>query len=113
MDAIVQIEEVEERESQILQIMPALPGWEAIWSTVDEPAEGQPGYITEAVVCWALVEAPDGHTFVTAMAPDLESSELKLIIETPYFLGYASPTYSPNWIQSASNRRTRISSDQG
>ena len=96
----------EEKEPQILQIMPAQPGWEAVWGSIEEPEKGEPGYFTEPVVCWALVEASDGRRFVTAMAPDLESSELKMMIETGNFLGYANPGYSPNWMKLASNRRT-------
>lgn len=96
----------EEKEPQILQIMPAQPGWEAAWGSIEEPAQGEPGYFTEPVVCWALVEASDGRRFVTAMAPDLESSELKMMLETDDFLGYANPGFTPNWMKLASNKRT-------
>jgi len=100
------MEQIEEKELHILQIMPALPGWEAVWGNLEEPEKGEPGYFTEPVVCWALVEASDGRRFVTAMAPDLESSELKLMFDMGNFLGYATPSYSPNWVKLASNRRT-------
>ena len=80
----------EEKEPHILQIIPAQPGWEAVWGSIEEPEKGEPGYFTEPVVCWALVEASDGRRFVTAMAPDLESSELKMMLETGDFLGYAN-----------------------
>ena len=96
----------EEKDPQILQIMPAQPGWEAVWSSIAEPEKGEPGYFTEPVVCWALVEASDGRRFVTAMAPDLESSELKMMLDTGNFLGYANPSSSSNWMKLASNRRT-------
>ncbi|MBV9227952.1 MAG: hypothetical protein JOZ18_01470 [Chloroflexi bacterium] len=95
-----------EKELRIIQIMPALPGWEAVWGDIEEPQRGKPGYYTETVICWALVEASDGRRFVTAMMPDLHSSELKLTLETDYFLGYATPTYTPDWMMIASNRRT-------
>ena len=95
----------EEREPHILQIMPALPGWQAVWGDIEEPEKGQPGYRTETVVCWALVEASDGRRYVTAMMPDLESSELKLTHEAGNFLGYASPNFAPNWMTMASDRR--------
>jgi hypothetical protein len=101
-----QIEEREVKELTILQIMPALPGWGAVWGTKEEPEKGHPGYFTEPVVCWALVEASDGHRFVTAMAPDLETSELKLMLDQGNFLGYATPTYSLDWTQLASSKRT-------
>lgn len=100
-----QIEATEENELTILQIMPALPGWAAVWGTTQEPEQGEPGFFTEPVVCWALVEASDGHRFVTAMAPDLETSELKLMIERGNFLGYATPTYNLDWMQLASKKR--------
>ena len=99
------IEEHETKELTILQIMPALPGWGAVWGTQEEPKQGEPGYITEPVVCWALVEASDGHRFVAAMAPDLETSELKLMHDMGNFLGYATQTYSLDWMQRASDKR--------
>jgi hypothetical protein len=71
----------------------------------EEPEQGKLGYFTEPVVCWVLVEASDGHRFVTAMAPDLETSELKLMLGIGNFLGYATPTSSPDWMQLASNKR--------
>ena len=100
------IEEDEEKALTIVQIMPALPGWGAVWGNIQEPAEGEPGYFTEPVVCWALVEARDGRRFVTAMAPDLETSELKLMLDMGNFLGYATPSYSLDWMQRASEKRT-------
>ena len=99
------INEPEAENLTILQILPALPGWGAVWGTREEPGQGEPGYFTEPVVCWALVEASDGHRFVTAMAPDLETSELKLMLDMGNFLGYSTPTYTLNWMQRASNKR--------
>ncbi len=96
---------IEEEEPEIIQIMPALPGWKAVWGDVEEPEKGQLGYRTETVVCWALVEASDGRRYVTAMLPDVESSELKLPLEMGNFLGYATPSYSPDWVQLASDKR--------
>ena len=95
----------EDKELEILQIMPALPGWEAVWGDAEEPEKGKLGYRTETVVCWALVETSDGRRYVTAMLPDLESSELKLPLEMGNFLGYATPNYSPDWVRLASDRR--------
>jgi hypothetical protein len=100
------MELIEEQDPHILQIMPALPGWEAVWGDVEEPEKGEPGYFTEPVVCWALVEESDSRRFVTAMAPDLESSELKLVLDMGNFLGYATPSYSPNWVTLASSKRS-------
>jgi len=105
-------EELQAEEFTILQIMPALPGWAAVWGTNEEPAQGDPGYFTEPVVCWALVESSAGHRFVTAMAPDLETSELKLMLDLGNFLGYATPTYSLDWMKLASNKRDEHQSSQ-
>ena len=104
-----ELEPIAERETTeltIVQVIPAQPGWGAVWGRKEEPEQGEPGYFTEPIVCWALVEASDGHRFVTAMAPDLETSELKLMLDMGNFLGYATPTYSLDWKQLASNRRT-------
>ena len=100
-----QAEEHETKELTVLQLIPALPGWGAVWGTREEPEQGEPGYFTEPVVCWALVETSDGHRFVTAMAPDLETSELKLMLDMGNFLGYATPSYTLDWMQRASNKR--------
>lgn len=102
-----QVEVPEEQELTILQIMPALPGWGAVWGIREEPEKGEAGFFTEPIVCWALVEASDGRRFVTAMAPDLETSELRLMFDRGNFLGYATPTYSLDWMQLASDRRSK------
>lgn len=94
----------EEKQAKILQIMPAPPGWEAVWGDVHAPAEGKPGISTELVACWALVEVGE-RRFVTAVLPDLESGELKLLVETEYFLGYRYPTEPTDWARRASARR--------
>ncbi|GAC1459467.1 MAG: hypothetical protein PVS3B3_00930 [Ktedonobacteraceae bacterium] len=110
-----QIEELtssEEKEPLILQLIPAQPGWEAVRGDIEEPEKGEPGYYTEPIVCWALVEASDGRRFVTAMMPDLESSELKMTLETGNFLGYGNPSYSPNWMKLASHQRTERNSSK-
>ncbi|GCE28495.1 hypothetical protein KDA_39790 [Dictyobacter alpinus] len=106
VEAIQPVEAHKDEELTILQIMPALPGWGAVWGNTQEPAMSEPGFFTEQVVCWALVEASDGRRFVTAMAPDLETSELKLMLDMGNFLGYSSPTYALNWMQRASDKRT-------
>ncbi len=105
VDSMEQIEESNEQELTILQIMPALPGWAAVWGNNEAPAKDEPGYFTEPVVCWALVETSNGHRFVTAMAPDLDTSELKLMLDMGNFLGYATPNYTLDWVKLASNKR--------
>ncbi|GHO55849.1 hypothetical protein [Ktedonobacter robiniae] len=108
MEPIRELEgaELETENLTIVQIMPALPGWGAVWGTIEEPEQGEPGYFTEPVVCWALVEASDGHRFVAAMAPDLETSKLKLMLDSGNFLGYSTPTYALDWMKLASTKRT-------
>jgi hypothetical protein len=95
----------EEKQAKILQIMPVPPGWEAVWGDVNAPEEGEPGFTTELIACWALVEVGE-RRFVTALLPDLESGELKLLIEAEYFLGYRYPTEPTNWAQRATKRRS-------
>ncbi|MGZ3609077.1 MAG: hypothetical protein ACXWPS_02710 [Ktedonobacteraceae bacterium] len=43
---------------------------------------------------------------MTAIAPDLDTSELKLMLDMGNFLGYATPTYTLDWLQLASTKRT-------
>lgn len=38
---------------EIFQIIPATSGWEAVYS---EPFESGPFYISQLLVCWAVVE---------------------------------------------------------
>ena len=95
----------EEKEAKILQIMPVPPGWEAVWGDVNAPEEGEPGFTTELIACWALVEVGE-RRFVTALLPDLESGELKFLIESEYFLGYRYPSEPTNWGQRAVLRRS-------
>jgi hypothetical protein len=97
----------EEKEAKIIQIMPVPPGWEAVWGHVKDPEEDEPGFSTELVACWALVEVGE-RRFVTALLPDLESGELKLLVETEYFLGYRYPTEPTNWERRATARRRSI-----
>src|SRR5947209_13889526 len=97
----------EEKEAKILQIMPVPPGWEAVWGLTQDPEEGLPGFTTELIACWALVEVGE-RRFVTALLPDLESGELKLLVETEYFLGYRYPTELTNWERLATARRRSV-----
>src|SRR5947209_8539884 len=97
----------EEREAKLLQIMPVPPGWEAVWGLAQDPEEGLPGFTTELIACWALVEVGE-RRFVTALLPDLESGELKLLVETEYFLGYRYPTELTNWERLATARRRSV-----
>ena len=69
------------------------------------PEEGAPGFTTELIACWALVEVGE-RRFVTALLPDLESGELKFLIESAYFLGYRYPSEPTNWGQQATKRRS-------
>ena len=99
----------EEKEAKILQIMPVPPGWQAVWGDVNAPEEGEAGFTTELIACWALVEVGE-QRFVTALLPDLESGELKFLIESEYFVGYSYSSEPTNWdneqLCGAANTRT-------
>jgi hypothetical protein len=105
----MQLEEI--TSAKVLQIMPAPPGWEAVWGDSYEPAKGEAGFRTELVACWALVEAGERRV-VTAMLPDLESGELRILLENEYFLGYRYPSGPTNWDERASERRATVSHQQ-
>lgn len=105
----MQLEEI--ATAKILQIMPAPPGWEAVWGDSYEPAKGEAGFRTELIACWALVEAGDRRV-VTAMLPDLESGELRILLENEYFLGYRYPNAVTNWGERASERRATVAQQQ-
>ncbi len=103
-------------DAHILQIMPALPGCEAVWADpietyeVEEIAEeDDQGYNTEPIVCWALVETKYERRCVVALLANGPSSELKLIDDDEYFLGYSIPhTEAHEWKDAASFRRKMI-----
>jgi len=101
----------EEPEAKIIQIMPVPPGWEAVWGDPYEPEHGEAGYRTELIACWALIEVGE-RRLVTAMLPDLESGELRILIENEYFLGYHYPSETTNWQQRATERRATIKQQQ-
>jgi hypothetical protein len=105
----MQLEEI--AIAKILQIMPAPPGWEAVWGETYTPAQGDAGFHTELVACWALIEVGNRRV-VTAMLPDLESGELRILIENEYFLGYRYPSETTNWEQRATDRRAIIQQKQ-
>lgn len=46
------------------------------------------------------------------MLPDLESGELKMLVENEYFLGYRYPTEPTNWSQRATDRRASVKQQQ-
>lgn len=95
----------------ILQIMPALPGWKAVWAEQiddDELQEGSTGYYMLPVVCWALIEDGNEKRFVTALTTNGDDSKLELVTQDEDFLGYSIPddSESPNWSLRASTNRT-------
>ena len=97
----------DEATAHIIQMMPAPPGWEAVWGETYEPTKDEAGFHAELIACWALVTVGE-RTVVTAMLPDLESGELRLLSETPYFLGYRYPHAPTNWDQRATERRATV-----
>ena len=69
------------------------------------PKKEHLGSLPRLIACWALVEVGE-RRFVTALLPDLESGELKFLIESEYFLGYRYPSEPTNWGQRAVLRRS-------
>ncbi len=63
-EEVTVIEASEDNEPTIIQIMHALPGWEAVWSNLKSLEKGQSGYRKETVVCWALLETSDSSRYV-------------------------------------------------
>ncbi|MGZ3609078.1 MAG: hypothetical protein ACXWPS_02715 [Ktedonobacteraceae bacterium] len=45
-------EEREAKEFTILQLIPALPGWGAVWGTREEPAQGEPDTLPSLPCAW-------------------------------------------------------------
>lgn len=105
-------------EEKIVQIIPAFPGWEAVWAEpVDADERGEPPgpeYFTVPVLCWALVECK-GERRVVAMVPGIETEPrltLADIAGTDLFIGYASPGNTIDWSERAVARRQRIEAQQ-
>ncbi|SRR5260221_12675490 len=99
-------------DSRIVQIVPAQPGWEAVWAW-DPPDEGEAEaekdkYYTEPVVCWALIEL-GGKQLVTALSRGGEDADLTLVFDAVNFLGYAYPglpSSDPEWELRADESRS-------
>lgn len=70
----------------IVQIIPA-NGWKAVWKAVD--SDDQDEY-TAPLICWALVEAPDGERFVTGVDSE-PGSTTGFVASDDNFRGYISP----------------------
>lgn len=89
---------------EILQIIPASPGWEAVYSS---PFEQGPFYLTQPVVCWAVVE--HHPTAVIGMvAHHHETGELTFASATENFLGYNYPNCPDNWEQESLKFQERL-----
>ena len=83
----------EPKKRKLLQIIPANPGWEAVWvGTSNNPCRTQP------IICWALVEEPSDDLnwdpkvpgqVVIGMARD--GFDGVSLCTGSFFLGYASP----------------------
>ena len=89
---------------EILQIIPAAPGWEAIYGS---PFESGPFYVAQPVVCWAVVESHP--TAVLGMvAHHHETGELIFAGDSENFLGYNFPNCAENWEREALKFQERI-----
>jgi hypothetical protein len=102
---------------KILQIIPAGPGWEAVWvGTSSNPCMTQP------IVCWALVEEPPDDLRWDSKSPDQVVigmarngfDEISLCSGS-YFLGYAQPGANKedkDYFLSAANEKLQESKDR-
>lgn len=85
--------------TKILQIVPALPEWEAIF--VNDHDE----LIRDPVICWAHIqmvfEGGEKETSVIGMISDEPNSigSLALVGTLPGFLGYAFPDCQTDWLE--------------
>ena len=70
----------------IEQIIPA-DGWKAVWEAVDSDKEEE---FVAPLVCWALVEAPDGKRFVTGLDAEPGSGG-GFVAGDDNFRGYIAP----------------------
>jgi hypothetical protein len=73
-------------ECSIIQIIPA-DGWKAVWGS---PEEENSETFTAPLICWALVEAPDGQRFVTGLDAE-PGSTAGFVAGTDNFAGYLGP----------------------
>ncbi len=106
--------------SEILQIIPAELGWEAVYANEqfddeknfdenvgDYVEEG--GYMKEQLVCWALVKR-DGKTVVIGMIQDTQKWQDATLAfvdeERKNFLGYNHPDCVLDWTLKAAGFRT-------
>ena len=85
------------------QIMPAAPGWKAVYAGAEE------GYQTIPLVCWALVQWVEegGGTVTTGLIADPGSGELAYASEPDSFLGYTYPEDLSDWDARAQRYRAR------
>jgi len=106
--------------SEILQIIPAELGWEAVYANEqfddeknfdenvgDYVEEG--GYMKEQLVCWALVKR-DGKTVVIGMIQNTQKWQDATLAfvdeERKNFLGYNYPGCDLDWTFKAAGYRT-------
>lgn len=87
-------EEIEESEPgpDIIQIIPALPGYRAVYAEIDEHDPTKMS--VEDIACWALVRHPDGSTFVGGMT--VYEDSMMPCWELGSFMGYVPPGKDPD-----------------
>src|SRR6266536_3213604 len=83
---------------RILTIIPAPPGWMALFEVSDDDDLDHIEVIESAIMCWALVETTqeDGRLRqdLCGIAP-MDHFETCLIENTPEFMGYRTPHEPP------------------
>jgi hypothetical protein len=74
------------QKCSIVQIIPA-SGWKAVWEDVDSEEESE---FVAPLVCWALMEDPDGQRFITGLNAEPGASA-GFVAADDNFKGYISP----------------------
>lgn len=99
---------------RILQLMPARPGWSAIYWHPQEQDKNykNKAYHVEPLECWALVEDEDGDTEITGtIMADWECGPHVIDnIEEHTFVSYSHPEVAIDWQESAVKARNDYNS---
>jgi hypothetical protein len=91
------------KDERVLQIIPALPGWYAVFADGVEPEEGKDAFSLEPLVGWALVDHGSGQDLVGLCVWTAEQESMP--DASPWmvggkmngFLGYQFPGCITNW----------------
>ncbi|MEV6520369.1 hypothetical protein AB0M43_00330 [Longispora sp. NPDC051575] len=79
------------RRRQIIGLVPAAPGWTALYADVDNKG----GVVAEVVAAWALIEGPDGETWIEGVDPSGAGWDGGTCGDITNFTEYVAPGYAP------------------